>query len=178
LQQSGPHKVLDRGRPDPQIDKVARRRLAELIRHLAAGRITNFEFDDAVPQSQDRAVHSIYRNGLWPLYDDLQCHRMTGKWTLTPQERGWMARIILFLRSDFPYRYPVAGRWRWLYALPAKLLTLGLFDAVWWRYASRSGDKSVWPFYSKEELERALEQPVHLRGRADGELCLAANRDR
>jgi hypothetical protein len=150
-----------------QIDTNARRRLAELARHLAAGRITNFEFDDAVPRSSERAIHHIYNYGLWPFYDDLIRHRLIGKWALTPEGRSWVARIILFLRSNQPYRYyhpTLSGR---LLMLPLTILTLGLSDHLWRRFQWRNAETSVWPFYTREEFEVALRTPVYLRGRAD-----------
>jgi hypothetical protein len=151
---------------EPQIDSVARRRLAELARHLASGQITNFEFDDAIPSSKDRSVYTVYFNGLWPLYDDLRLHRMKGKWALTPEGRAWVARIILFLRSNQPYRYPVPTRLQAILAFPLTLATLGLSARLWRRYAWRHADTSVWPFYSKEEFEDARRNPVYLSGRA------------
>ena len=152
---------------EPQIDTIARRRLAELARHLAAGRITNFEFDDAVPRSSERAIHLVYNYGLWPFYDDLTRHRLTGKWALSPEGRSWVARIILFLRSNQPYRYYHPTLWGRLLALPVTILTLGVSDRLWRRYQWRHADKSVWPFYTREEFELALRTPVYLRGTAD-----------
>ena len=149
-----------------QIDTVARRRLAELARNLVSGQITNFEFDDAVPSSKDLSIHTVYFNGLWPLYDDLRLHRMKGKWALTQEGRSWVARIILFLRSNKPYRYPIPTRLQAFLTFPLALVTLGLSSRLWRRYAWRHADTSVWPFYSKEEFEDALRNPVYLGGRA------------
>jgi hypothetical protein len=152
---------------DPTIDTVARRRLAELARHLASGRITNFEFDDAVPSSSERAIHWVHFYGLWPLYDDLVMHRLTGRRALTAEGRAWVARIILFLRSNQPYRYPHPSRWLVLLQFPLTLATLGLSDRLWRWYKWRNADKSVWPFFTREEFEQALRTPVYLNGRAD-----------
>ena len=148
------------------VDDIARRRLAELARHLAAGRITNDDFEEQRPASSERALYEVYFYGLWPLYDDFITHRLTGRWALTPDGRAWVARIVLFLRSGQSYRYPnVTG----LLALPFMLLsmvTLGWFGRFWVRYRWRDGDESVWPFYSREDYERALAHPVYLNGRA------------
>lgn len=150
---------------EPEIDVAARKRLAELARHLATGRSTNFEFDDAVPRSSERAIHKIYFNGLWPLYDDLVLHRLTGRWALTPEGRLWVARIILFLRSDQPYRYYTPGRLAAVLSVPLALVTLGLSTKLWQRYKWRDADISVWPFYSYADYEKALENPVYLNRR-------------
>ena len=88
------------------VDSDARRRLAELARHLVAGRITNDDFEELRPSSSERALHEIYFYGLWPLYDDFITHHLIGRWALTADGRAWVARIILFLRSGQPYRYP------------------------------------------------------------------------
>jgi hypothetical protein len=45
------------------VDDIARRRLAELARHLTAGRITNDDFEDKRPSSSERALHDIYFHG-------------------------------------------------------------------------------------------------------------------
>jgi len=77
-----------------------------LARRLAIGRITNEEFEDRRPTSKDVALFEVYFYGLWPLYDDFAEHKLLGRWALTQEGRAWVARIVLFLRSGFPYRYP------------------------------------------------------------------------
>jgi hypothetical protein len=145
-----------------EIDHDARRSLAELARHLAAGRITNDDFEERRPLSAERALEDVYFYGLWPLYDDFITHRLIGRWALTDEGRTWVARIVLFLRSDEPYRYPRA---RGIAALPALLLsflTLGWFGRLWLRHKWRNGDQAVWPFYTRDEYERALRNPTYL----------------
>lgn len=149
------------------VDSDARRSLADLARHLASGRITNDDFEDRRPIGSDPALHDVYFYGLWPLYDDFVKHRLVGNSALTREGRVWVARIVLFLRSGEPYRYPRASR---LVAFPVLLLslaTLGWFGRLWLRHQWRHGDQSVWPFYSREEYERALKNPVYLNGRAE-----------
>src|SRR5688572_1978698 len=138
-------------------DRQARRSLAELARHLAAGRITNDDFENRRPDLS-RDLHQIYFYGLWPLYDDIVTHRLIGRRALTPEGRTWVARIVLFLRSETPYRYP---RLNPLVAIPVfllSILTLGWFGRFWRNYHWRNGDQSVWPFYSRAEYEHALRQ--------------------
>lgn len=144
------------------VDQEGRRRLAELSRHLAAGLITNDEFVDAVPSSSERGLHDVHVYGIWPLYDDIVTHRLTGKWALTPEGRAWVARIILFLRSDSPYLYPIATGVRAIPVMLLSLVTLGWFGRFWLRRQRRQGDESVWPFFSKDEYEQALRNPVYL----------------
>jgi hypothetical protein len=143
-------------------DYEARRRLAELSRHFASGLISNDDFMEAIPSSRDPALHDIYFYGLWPLHDDLITHRLRGRWALTPDGRAWVARIILFLRSDAPYRYPIATGLKAFPAMLLSLVTLGWFGRFWIRHKFRNGDGDVWPFYSREEYEQALRRPVYL----------------
>jgi hypothetical protein len=150
---------------EPVIDTIARRRMAELARHLAAGLISNDEFEDARPDSSEKGLYDVYFCGLWPLYDDLFTHKLRGEHALTPEGKKWVARIILFLRSDVPYRYPPVTGLRALAELPLSLITLGWFGRVLTRHRRRHGEQSVWPFYSKHEYERALRRPIYLSRR-------------
>ena len=88
------------------IDHLARKKMAELSRQLANGQITNFQFEDAILRSKEVGLNSVFYNGLWPLYDDLREHKLRDNNSLTKEGREWVARIILFLRSGNPYRYP------------------------------------------------------------------------
>ncbi len=148
------------------IDNEARRHLAALARRLATGGITNEEFEGRQRRSKEPALHDIYFYGLWPLYDDFVEHKLVGKWALTREGRTWVARIILFLHSGLPYRYPrVTG----LSQIPVMLLslaTLGWFGRYWRRRQWRGGDASVWPFFSRGEYEAALQHPPFLNGNA------------
>ena len=55
----------------PIVDRQSRRRLAELLRHLATGLITNDEFDDRRPRgSKDLALRQVFAEGAWFLYSD------------------------------------------------------------------------------------------------------------
>lgn len=146
------------------IDHEARRRLAELSRHLASGLITNDEFAGEVRIGKEPGLHDVHFYGIWPLYDDLIAHRLKGKWALTSEGRAWVARIILFLRSGIPYRYPIATGFKVLPVMLLSLATLGWFGKFWLRRQRRGGDETVWPFYSRAEYEIALRNPVYLAG--------------
>lgn len=45
------------------IDRTARNKLAELLRSLAAGLITNDEFEKSIPESNDKAINEVFFNG-------------------------------------------------------------------------------------------------------------------
>ena len=150
-----------------QIDTTARKKLAELLRHLVSGVITNDEFEDGLPSSQDEAVVAIYEQA-WLLYDDLHEHRLTGKWRVPDDSRTIIARWILFLHSELPYEWPV---WRltgpriWGRALRG-LLTFGQSVRTERVKFESSGDYTVWPFFRHEDFDHAKAEPVLLRGAA------------
>lgn len=140
------------------IDRQSRDRFAELLRHFAAGRMTNDEYEDtadSLVRSKDVALRELWW-AMWPTYDDLHEHRLTGKYKLPPQGRRTIARMVLFLHSDLPYEWPVPSR---LLALLLNVLTLGF----WSRFADNI-DATLWPFFRGEDLARAAAQPRLLGG--------------
>ena len=144
------------------IDINARSQLAQAARALATGRITNNEFEARVPRSADPAVDEIYQRGLWPLYDDLVVHRLSGARKLDPDSRRFAARCIVFLKSDLPYSWPTYPPLR---LLLANLFTLGIVGYLFRRKQLRAGDPSAWPFISHAEYRTALRSPSYLRAR-------------
>lgn len=146
------------------VDHDARRRLAGLARWLAVGRISNEEFEERRRDGTEAALHDVYFYGLWPLYDDFVEHRLVGRWALTPERRRRVARLVLFLRSGRPYRYPRATGITHIPALLLSMATSGWFGGTWLRWRWRGGDQSVWPFFSQQEYREALRRPVYLSG--------------
>lgn len=99
------------------IDREARDKLAELLRHLASGQITVGEYRASVPShSLDRGVRATIECSFTdytelaaecleaPLADDF---RYRGQYALPPKERLTIAQWILFLQSDQQYTYQV-----------------------------------------------------------------------
>ena len=146
------------------INHQARLHLARLARRLATGAITNEQFENQRPRSQESTLHDIYFRGLWPLYDDFIEHRLVGKWALDREERTQVARILLFLRSGLPYRYPRITGLAQIPVILLSLVTLGWFGRFWHRRSWRGGDESVWPFYTRNEYDAARRYPVFLNG--------------
>jgi hypothetical protein len=147
------------------IDRPARSRLAELIRGLVAGRITNDDFDESGPRgSHDSAVDAVFFDGAWGLYDDLHEHRLKGRWRLSDGSRYQVARWILFLEGDLEYEWPTFGGWRRLGLIVSNLVTLGLARIGWRRWYGRHGDLAVWPFIRKADYEAALGKRPYLAG--------------
>ena len=148
------------------IDRDARNNLAESLRHLVSGRITNDQFEEAAwwVESDDAAVDAVKWQA-WQLYSDLREHRLTGRDAVSESDRRIVARFILFLHSDLEYewpRHPLEG----LRRLLVSVLSLGMIprrvDKKW----EASGDIDVWPFIRSADYEEALNKPKLLRGRA------------
>jgi len=147
------------------IDRNARDRLAEAIRHLAAGTITNVEFGErALSSSADPAVHAVFLGGPWFLYHDLASYRLKGAHRLSPAVRREAARWILFLKSDLPYEWPVdrrsmVGTLSWVVI---NLFTFGFLARGAQRRFAQSGDVAVWPFIRRSDFEGTLTRPPYL----------------
>ena len=148
-----------------EIDIEARRKAAEIYRHLAAGLLTNDQMEDSLPKSFESGLHDIFFSGIWPLYDDLHEHKLTGRYRLTPEGRDHISRIILFLHNPLPYRWPSSTGWRHLVDMLVALFTLGVYRPFRRRVRVSGGDESVWPFFTRMEYETALEYPPFLNGK-------------
>ncbi len=147
------------------IDRHNRNRLAELLRHLASGQITNDEFEDALPQSSDPAIFEIYFNGAWYLYNDLYEYKLTGKYRLTKEYKRIVARWILFLKSNYEYLWPVKYD-KGLLEIPLlfiSILTFGFSDRMRYKNRVKAGDIDYWPFISKDDFEKANIKKEFLR---------------
>ncbi len=136
------------------IDRDARKRLAEGTRQLAAGIITNVEFEEsALSSSADPAVYTVFLGGPWSLYHDLMRYRLRGTHRLSPAVRREAARWVLFLKSDLPYEWPferrgVVGSPIWVFL---NIFTFGFFARGAQRRFARSGDIAVWPFVRRSD---------------------------
>jgi hypothetical protein len=147
------------------IDRESRARLTELMRQLAAGLITNDQFERSVPRrSADSAIRAIYENGTWFLYDDLHEHRLTGKYRLKAKGRREVARWVLFLQTDLEYEWLQLGRLASLVLLLLSLVTLGLAGMLYRSWQRRKGDFHVWPFIRESDFDKARKQPNYLAG--------------
>ncbi len=71
-------------------------------------------------------------------------------------------RAIIFLKSDFEYRWP---KWPLYYKTLRPiiwLLSLGKATKRLDEHFNGYGNLEFWPFYSSEEYERALQQPRYM----------------
>jgi hypothetical protein len=142
------------------IDRLSRDNLAERLRQLASGSITNFAFEQReIGSSRDAAIHAIEFRLAWPHYDDFVEHRLDGGFRLTDGQRRDFARSVLFLKSDLEYRWPERSLPTAIKNYLGRLLSYGR-----WMPSYTDGDLSVWPFYTKEEYRLCLKTPPYLRG--------------
>ncbi|WP_370677364.1 hypothetical protein [Pleomorphomonas sp. PLEO] len=151
------------------IDRSARAQLSKNLRLLISGKISNDQFEDTVPTTEDAAIQAITEMaGL--LYGDMSEHRLVGLHSIEPSDRREALRWILFLDSDFEYRWP---------QIPLPGLTpmrrtrstfarwLSKVGALSPKQAGRflaSGDHLAWPFISRAEYKHALRHPKRLAG--------------
>jgi hypothetical protein len=147
------------------VDKDARRRAAELLRHFVAGQITNDEFENRFPsQCNDAAVNEL-RSEAWYLYDDLRQYRLVGKDRLSPERRHDVGRWVLFLRTGLEYEWPVRSVANTLLLTVGSFCTFGVTGKLWKSRFSRYGEIEIWPFIRRSEYKTALANSL-LLGRA------------
>ncbi len=84
------------------IDHDARRTFSTLLRRLAAGLITNDDFETAVEllsdDTRDRGLLNLIEASQG-LYDGVCTGRLAGRNALTPETRRFVAVMVLWLRS-------------------------------------------------------------------------------
>jgi hypothetical protein len=128
------------------VDKPKRMEAAKLIEDFLSCRITNFEYADRYPRSDDPALFAIY-SMLWFAYSDVREHRMDGKHVLSSEGRQLVGHCILFLKTEFEYN----GQ-RNFVSLSAP------FKRIWRKLRGRTEPElvsPVWPFDAPEQLEAA-----------------------
>jgi hypothetical protein len=152
------------------IDRAARNKLAEGMRHLGAGILSNTEFEKRViTKSVDPAIQAVFVGGPWFLYHDLSTYKLRGPYRLRGLARKELARCVMFLKTDLEYEWPVQQRGvlsSLLWSL-VNLATFGMFANVQQRRFMRAGDFSVWPFIRRSDYEAALSNPVYLAKRSN-----------
>ena len=133
------------------IDRTARNKLAELIRSLSNGLISNDEFESSVPESDDLAVRSLDYYGAWCLYSDFKEYKLRGKNALSKSDKLEVAHWVLFLKSDIEYDWPCSSIFHEL----LHCVTFGKFGKSRITLWQKHGDISAWPFISKQQLDIA-----------------------
>lgn len=151
------------------IDRRNRDHMAQAIRSLASGLVTNDAFDDErVPRpfGEDLAIREIYWSGVWPLYGDMQCYRLRGKDALSDEQRRWLARCVMFLKTDLPYEWPTLSRRDAVALFFKNLVSLGKARKDYLDALSAAGDREVWPFLRMADFAAAKREPRYCVGNA------------
>lgn len=139
------------------IDREARDKAAEILRHFISGQITNFELEAEMPTSDDPVISAI-EDSVWLFYDDFSKHKMKSDWALPKEAKELMARWIMFLHTDEEYKWPAfphAGvrplKHGWLARLLGKHLEEKMFMGC--------GTYGVWPFFDESSYDIAKRNP-------------------
>lgn len=149
------------------IDTNARQKLAEALRALVSGVITNDEFEERIPLgSEDPAINAIFSAG-WSLYSDLWSYRLRDHHRLPRATKSEVARWILFLKTETPYEWPVLKGISDFFLILSSLLTLGLTMMIYRKSYRQQGDYDVWPFIRSSDYQAALCTPAYLDGVSD-----------
>ncbi len=144
------------------IDRNARNKLAEEIRHFINCFKDNFEYDNAAfdIKTKDPGVIDIRQN-VWLTYDDLSRHKMEGKWALSNEQDVIIKRCIVFLKSNIEYKWP---KWPLYYRVVRPFIWLISFGRLTDKLDSHfngNGNLEVWPFFSEDEYEAAKKEPIY-----------------
>jgi hypothetical protein len=141
------------------IDRIARESLAEKLRQLASGAITNAAFEEHRHSQSDPALHEIAECLAWPHYDDFSEHRLEGDYALIDGRRKDFARAGLFLKSDCEYRWPKRSGLVGWGGYFRRVFSFGLSKPK-----PLGGDVRFWPFWSEEDYRDALKRQPYLSG--------------
>ncbi len=142
----------------------ARRSLAQLGRRLAAGRVTNDQFEDAA-MCAGPATRACYFEYFWFLYSDLREHTLS----LSREQKREVARVLLFLYSGQAYQWPARSLRLRVIARWLDCVTLGFSrrytrGAQERRLRSRGYDPAFWPFKNAGTFAQARKHPPLLCG--------------
>ncbi len=80
-------------------DQATRDQLSRNLAFLIVGRISNDQFEDSIPGTNEDAAIIAFADMAWLLYGDMKEHRLVGRHSIGPSERREVLRWILFLDS-------------------------------------------------------------------------------
>jgi hypothetical protein len=168
--------------PHRIIDRASREAATSLIFRFRDGKLTNDQFEDQWPCSDDRALRAI-STMIWCFYNDTHEHTLTGRYGLTAEGHALMTRCALFAESDLPYEWPednfigigglgspvilgltvLSAFWLqvWWPLMPLTIGSVLLIDqwvkrrlARFWERMETIGDLSIWPFIHQADYEK------------------------
>ncbi len=162
--------------PDDRPDRII---LAEAMRQLASGRITNDQFELADIGNDDRAVDELF-GFAYSFYNDMDEHKLRGPHRLSKLQRQIFARCVLFLRTDLPYEWSSDAKWLWArQRRGTSNLNQILFASISRKARDQKKkqeriedilakqeliDDRIWPFRTRREYNDALMNPTYLSG--------------
>ena len=144
------------------IDRIARDKAAEVVRHFVTGHIYNFDFQDTQPDSEDPIIVAIW-DSLWPFYCDISKHKMNNEWQLPEEGKHKIAIWLLFLYSDEEYKWPkisYPGSRPMSYNIFQRMLGCNKKQDNFFK----SGNFELWPFIDEESFLLAKNNPRLLSG--------------
>lgn len=142
------------------IDRTARDKAAEIVRHFISGQITNFDFENGMPITNDPAVSAI-EDSLWCFYDDFKKHKLACEWKLPQETKSEMARWIMFLHNNEKYQWPKIS-YPGIRPLKHGLISRLFKGPLREQEFMQAGNYSVWPFIDNESYQHAKQNPVLL----------------
>lgn len=176
-----------------KVDIERRKKLAEHLRHLATGQISNDEFEESItddvtygwlPEQYYRSKESKVDDPVirpiveyaWCLYNDTENHKLVGRYKLSDFQEKEIARLILFLRSGQEYTWDYVDITNPILRFSFKeimqsILTFGKYyrdhKLTWLKQIEdmkKKGDFEFWPFKTKEMFEEQLKHQPFLVG--------------
>jgi len=142
------------------VHRESRDKLAEAIRHYVSGQIINEDLAEVEIDWRDRGAVSVQQMA-GGLYSDLRNHKAIGKHKIEKEGRSEIARWIAFLYSNQEYLWPEYSFIQ-IVNWPMNIITFGWWEKMKkrkWEQFLQAGNFEVWPFCSKEELERVVKTP-------------------
>ena len=139
--------------PKMNVDKRAREELVFLLELFINGRITNFDFEERLPSTQDKGVNAVI-DSVWCLYDDFKEHTMRNEHELSSNEKNAINRWILFLKTDLVYDWPIIS-------YPGvRPLKVTFIDKLLGKKKKEdkfmeNGSYKLWPFKNSEDYNKA-----------------------
>ena len=153
------------------VEREKRSQLADLLEAFISGNLTNDEYVDQESELRakgrpprrewDLALEAA-NEWAWCFWDDRGAYRLVGKDALPAESLAEVKRLILFLRSDLEYEWPVDRFMTSGGGCLLNVLTLGLLG----RFRSRRlrketdfiGDSMAWPFIRESDYRGVLAQ--------------------
>jgi hypothetical protein len=128
--------------------------LIDLLVKFFSGDITNYQFEEGIPDSEDSGIWPIV-SSVWCFYDDTIEHKVEDRSPLSEDNKEMFMRWILFLKTDNEYEWPPIS-------YPGiRPLEHGIFSKLFGKKLKEekfisSSEYEVWPFYNKESYEMAV----------------------